>query len=108
VEGSGVKMLYPGNSKLANTKITNSTIQPAAMRALSVRLAYLSYWQILWLPSPIDYTLFSVNGLTIVVMIFLARKLIRVSRRITQIRKMRFIQKGTILRKVRPSCGTTL
>ena len=108
VEGSGVKMLYPGNSKLSNTKITNSTIQPAAMRALSVRLAYLSYWRILWLPSPIDYTLFSVNGLTIVVMIFLARKLIRVSRRITQIRKMRFIQKGTILRKVRPSCGTTL
>ena len=105
VEGAGVTMQYPGNPQLRYTKVTNSTLQPVTMRMLQNKLSYLSYWRILWLPSPIDYTLFSVNGILMVAMILIAKRQGRVSQRISQIKKMRFIPRGTLLRRPRQISG---
>ena len=107
VEGSGVSLEYPGNSNFTTTRVVNSTLSPMVIRALTNRLSYLSYWKILWIPSPIDYSLFSVNGITIVIIIIITRRLGRVRQRINQIRKMRFVPRGTLLRRPRVTVGST-
>ena len=108
VEGAGVKVQYPGNPKLGMTRITSSTLGPTTMRMLSNKFSYLFYWRILWLPSPIDYTLFSVNGVLMVIMIVIAKRLGRIGQRINQIKRMRFVPKGALIRRPRLLAGPSL
>jgi len=66
VETDGLKISYPGNSKLTETKIINSSLPDVVLEKLVSKMYYTSIWEMLQSVSLLDLALLALQLVTIV------------------------------------------
>jgi hypothetical protein len=101
VEGSGLTIQYPGDSNYLSNRIINSSIPHEILRSFQSQINYLTYWSFLWMPSIIDYSMIFIQIMMIVMFLCMFKRQQGMTKKVDQIRRFRFIPRGTLIRRPR-------